>query len=186
MANFKEAYNKTMGHEGGYANNPFDKGGETYKGIARKYHPEWDGWLIIDAYKANSDLKTNRVIDDPELDELVYDFYQDKFWSSNRLDEITNQLIANELFDTGVNVGREKAARMLQIALNVLNRNERDYHDIKVDGIIGPDTIRLTNAYPRPEVLLKTLNGIQFSHYMAICQYDPSQEVFFQGWLKRA
>lgn len=184
MAQYLAAYQRAMAHEGGYSNHPADKGGETYKGIARKFHPSWDGWMIIDAYKKNNSIKA--LTDDMELNQLVYEFYEEKFWNSNRLGELKSQDIANELFDTGVNVGKSKAARMLQIALNLLNRNEKDYADIKVDGVIGPNTISLTNSYPRPEVLLKVLNGIQFSHYMAICQKDPSQEVFFQGWLKRA
>lgn len=30
-------------HEGGYSNDPIDLGGETYKGIARNAHPNWQG-----------------------------------------------------------------------------------------------------------------------------------------------
>lgn len=33
-----------MGHEGGVA----DKGGETYKGIAWRCSPGWNGWKQID------------------------------------------------------------------------------------------------------------------------------------------
>ena len=54
MANFKEAFEKTMGHEGGYGNDPDDAGGETYKGIARVYNPGWSGWAVIDAAKTAS------------------------------------------------------------------------------------------------------------------------------------
>jgi lysozyme family protein len=51
MAHFKTAYALTMGHEGIYSNNPKDRGGETYKGIARKFHPSWEGWKAIDRMK---------------------------------------------------------------------------------------------------------------------------------------
>ena len=43
MANFDEAFALTMKSEGGYANNPNDTGGETYKGVSRKNHPKWNG-----------------------------------------------------------------------------------------------------------------------------------------------
>ena len=47
MAEFKKAYDKTMGHEGGYVHDPDDAGGETYKGISRRYHPGWEGWKVV-------------------------------------------------------------------------------------------------------------------------------------------
>ena len=34
--------------EGGYANMEGDSGGETYKGISRKWFPKWEGLKIID------------------------------------------------------------------------------------------------------------------------------------------
>ena len=36
MANFHIGHSVTMGNEGGYANNPADRGGETWMGISRK------------------------------------------------------------------------------------------------------------------------------------------------------
>ena len=39
MANFSDAYALTSAHEGGYVNDPVDRGGETYRGIARRYFP---------------------------------------------------------------------------------------------------------------------------------------------------
>jgi lysozyme family protein len=48
MADLTTAYESTMKAEGGYVNNPQDPGGETYKGIARKFNSKWDGWIAID------------------------------------------------------------------------------------------------------------------------------------------
>lgn len=61
MANFKIALDKVLSREGGYINDPDDKGGETYKGISRKYNPDWKGWRIIDNTKKNI-LKILKVI----------------------------------------------------------------------------------------------------------------------------
>ena len=60
MARFDEAIKKILDHEGGYVNNPKDKGGETYMGISRKAHPKSKVWSIIDKvtikYKTVSEL----------------------------------------------------------------------------------------------------------------------------------
>lgn len=39
MADFQESFRIAMGHEGGYSKDPDDAGGETYKGISRKFNP---------------------------------------------------------------------------------------------------------------------------------------------------
>ena len=39
-----------MKHEGGYVFDPDDSGGETYKGVARKFHSKWEGWSKIDLH----------------------------------------------------------------------------------------------------------------------------------------
>ena len=51
MASFGEAFEHTMGMEGGYANDPQDVGGETFMGVSRVYNPGWYGWTIIDGQK---------------------------------------------------------------------------------------------------------------------------------------
>lgn len=185
MADFEKAHSLTVKIEGGYVNNPFDKGGETYKGISRAYHSSWAGWLIIDEYKKTHYLKRNELISNEQLDFLVLLFFRDKFWNINRLDNFNHQLIANELYDTGVNMGVKIAAKFLQEALNLLNRNEKDYRDIAVDGRIGNITLSIVNNYKYPKALLKALNGLQFERYKAICENKPDQEKFFRGWLLR-
>jgi hypothetical protein len=68
MSDFNISYSITMGNEGPYDNDPTDVGGETYWGIARKYHPDWDGWKIIDSYKTKpgfpGNLKDNQSLKD--------------------------------------------------------------------------------------------------------------------------
>jgi len=84
-----------------------------------------------------------------------------------------------------VNLGKSRTKKMLQKALNVLNRNERDYEDLVVDGILGNKTF---NAYRivNKHNLLKTLGGLQFMHYYQLAESgSKGQEKFFNGWLKR-
>jgi lysozyme family protein len=184
MADFKTAYKITMAHEGGYANNPNDSGGETWKGIARRKHPDWPGWEIVDQWKIKGGFPAS-LTNAPGLQALVESFYKFKFWDYLRLDQINDQRIANELFDTAVNMGQGVAALFIQRSLNVSNRNGKDYADVDIDGNVGSITVNAVNNHPRPEQLLKLLNTLQGAKYIAICEANPSQEIFMNSWLSR-
>lgn len=187
MAEFLEAYELTKVYEGGYSNRASDLGGETYKGIARKRHPTWEGWGIIDSLKGNIGFPST-AYSNRELDSMVIDFYRRNFWSVNKLSEFPSQLIANELFDTGVNLGTGKAALFLQRALNALNKEGTIYSDISEDGVIGPNTIKaLTSClkYKGEEFLYKLLNLQQGNHYFDLAREKKSQEANIYGWLTR-
>ena len=187
MADFEKAIIKTLEHEGLYSVDPIDKGGETYKGIARRMHPNWAGWKIIDSYKTMSNFPKNTV-SDPNLQKAVKSFYKDNFWDINFLDQMPSQYVAEELFDTGVNMGTYRAAKFLQEALNVLNNNGKLYNDLSVDGKVGPNTIRAVNLCINNKgdsYLYKVLNILQGSFYIDIIRRDPSQEKFAYGWLSR-
>lgn len=179
MANFKEAYKLTSILEGGYVNDPHDRGGETYKGIARKHHPTWEGWTVIDKLKTKEEIPNSN---NKELLPMVKSFYKTEFWDKIKGSEYKSQLIANELYDTAVNMGVHTAAKLLQKAINLLLVIGKT--KLHVDGIIGAKTIRNANNM-KNNVLLKTLNGYQFSRYVEICENNPTQRRFFKGWLRR-
>jgi lysozyme family protein len=184
MANFEKAHAIVMSHEGGYANDPDDKGGETYKGIARRKHPFWPGWALIDLYRMHSRFPTT-LDDDEALQLLVLSFFKTQFWDVLKLDKVNHQNIAAELYDTAVNMGTGIAAVFLQTALNVSNKNGRDFADLKEDGRIGPVTLSAINKHARPGEVLKVLNVLQGSRYIAIMQANPTQEKFFRSWFSR-
>jgi len=187
MADFNKAYNKTMGHEGGYSFDPDDVGGETYKGVARKYHADWEGWVLIDKKKQWEDFPDCLRLDD-DLNHKVMSFYKKHYWDVHKCDFILDQLIAEELFDTSVNMGVRRAGKFLQESLNCLNRNQSSYTDIKVDGYIGTKTLMCVNAYlgqSNNSYLLKMMNVLQGHHYMEYMKKDPVQEKFAYGWFNR-
>ncbi len=187
MANFNEAYLITSNIEGNYSNDPTDSGGETYKGIARRKNPNWLGWRIVDRYKTQPNFPKN-MYSDVDLNLYVKLFYKEEYWDVNRLDEFPSQAIANEMYDTGVNMGTSKAAKFLQLTLNVLNKNGTAYPDISEDGKIGPGTLQAFNSCigrVGEEVIYKVLNILQGNHYIEIMVRDPSQEKYTLGWLSR-
>ncbi len=186
MAEFLDAYYKTNQIEGGYANDPDDKGGETYRGIARKFHPNWLGWKIIDGEKGNSNFP--KSLDNiKQLQDGVKYFYFKEFWNKIGGDPIPDQAIANEVYDNAVNMGVPQSIKYLQRTINILNRNQKNYPDIEVDGGIGPKTSAAFEACYNehgPKMILSVINGFQMKHYLELMEKDPINEKYI-GWFKR-
>jgi len=187
MANFEDAYYKTMGHEGGYTYDPDDAGGETYKGIARAYNPDWSGWSIIDSQKGSSYFPSCLDSDD-DLQDSVHEFYKKYYWDVNKLDEVSSQAVGEEMFDTGVNMGISRAAKFLQRSLNYLNRNGSLYAELIVDGKIGGKSLTAVDIVlgdGDETVLLTMMNVLQGEHYMNYMDSNPTQKKYARGWFKR-
>ncbi|MEE9384342.1 MAG: glycosyl hydrolase 108 family protein [Nannocystaceae bacterium] len=145
---FADVFQRTMHHEGGYSNNPDDLGGETYKGISRVYHPSWIGWAIVDGWKAKHlQAPENRdegwLQNNERMQRYVREFYKAQFWDTWRGDDVLeiDGAVAAEVFDTGVNMGVQKAVYYLQRALNVLNREGESWLDLEEDGLMGSRTL---------------------------------------------
>lgn len=113
MANYKEAISKVLKHEGGYVNDPADKGGETYKGISRKNWGSWGGWINIDGAKKRSNFPQS-LYSNVLLNNMVVDFYQRNFWEPIGGDSIKDQSIANILMDAAVLEGIKPAVKRAQ------------------------------------------------------------------------
>jgi lysozyme family protein len=192
LADFEPAFKETMKHEGGYANDPHDHGGETYRGISRKNWRGWDGWPQIDrivgALVAAAALdddpdrvrqtaflhEINAALDkNPDLQGRVREFYKRNFWMPV-MQDVQNQELANWIFDKGVNMGVSRAYKLLQRALHV-----------DQDGVIGPQTRAMLNAAD-PVKLLADCREEAKRFYTQLALKDPSQSRFLHGWLARA
>lgn len=123
MAEFLDAYKKSMKHEGGYAKVKGDNGGETYGGISRKYWPKWDGWEIVDKHKP---LKNGEIINDTELESRKRRFYKREFWDKVQGDYITYQNAAFQIFDMAINSGPEAAVKIAQRDLGIPDTGKMD------------------------------------------------------------
>jgi lysozyme family protein len=98
MADFETAYDRVMGHEAGYVNDPNDPGGETKWGISKRSYPHLD-------------IKSLTREDARAI-------YRRDFWQRIRADKLADG-VAYQLFDFAVNSGIETAIRYLQRALLV-------------------------------------------------------------------
>lgn len=105
MADFEIAWKRTAANEGGYENDPDDRGGETYHGIARNMDKTWGGWKIIDEQKRKPNFPANIKDRRSELDILEKQYYKATYWDTVWGDRIIDQKIANDMYDTAVNLG---------------------------------------------------------------------------------
>jgi lysozyme family protein len=157
---FVRIYEIVMRYEGGYVNHPNDPGGETYKGISRRAHPNWEGWRLIDQKG-------------PVPEDLVRSFYYEQFWKPLRCDEMPAP-IGEYLFDFAVNAGIRQAVKNIQMAAGVA-----------ADGILGPITmgaIRRSDV----QVLMYKFLVHRINFYVTITTQRRKQfEVFFLGWIRR-
>lgn len=121
MANFDIAFRRIINAEGGYVNDPDDKGKETYMGISRVYHSKEVMWSVIDVMKKrHSGSVLNHVLKQSSVvQNNVKDIYKKEYWDILHLDDINNQRIANEIFDDAVNRGVKSAVKIVQKLLNM-------------------------------------------------------------------
>lgn len=163
MNKYQEAIELVIKHEGGYVKDPTDRGGETFKGISRRFFPRWEGWDIVDI---------NHF--DDRLDSLVVDFYKTYFWDALGLSQVEDDFVASMLMNIGVNQGKKSVAKKIQRILKVT-----------ADGVIGPVTITSLNNSNRDvfvyQFILETVDL-----YTHIINKDRSQKRFITGWLNRA
>lgn len=168
MSQFDAALAKVLHLEGGYVNDPADRGGETNFGIteATARAHGYTGPM------ATLPLATAKAI------------YRRAYWDVNQLDAVSavSQWVAAEVFEAGVNCGPSQAARWLQIGLSALAPGS-----VTPDGAIGGRTLAALRALPPNShgALLKILNVLQGAHYLSIVQRDERQERFLRGWLTR-
>jgi len=184
---FDFALQHILKNEGGYVDDPDDRGGETYRGISRKNFPEWLGWKFIDRYRRhlNKEKKMNK---NEKLQEFVKQFYYDKFWLKNKCDKIEkmSDKISLEIFDTAINCGSFRAITFLQKTINLLGNGINI--ETSIDGKIGNITIeKLDLLLPKYErAIYASLNYFQAKHYIDICEKNNSQYKYIRGWLTRA
>lgn len=116
MADTTRAIALTLQNEGGFVNNPADKGHATKFGITQ------------------ADLPGQNIQDLTETQATAY--YQEHYvkpWMA----EINSQAVLNKLFDFGVLLGIGTAVRLLQRALGFPHSQQ--------DGAFGPETLAAVN-----------------------------------------
>ena len=174
MNKIEQIIDTTIGKEGGYANHPDDKGGETMWGITKV------------VARRNGYYGEMRSMPRP----TAVDIYTREFFTGPQFDKVLQRSIplAEELFDTGVLSGPGTASRFLQVALNGFNNQGKLYGDIATDGAIGKGTLAALDAYLDKRgasavvVMMRALNSQQGAYFLDISQTREANESFTFGW----
>jgi lysozyme family protein len=164
MADFNAAFEKMIADEGGYVLHtiPGDTGGMTYAGIARNKNPQWGGWHLIDNNQQGTVLTG-----------VVRGFYKTEFWDRLRGDEITNQVVAESVFNFGVNTGMGVAVKLAQLIVGATP-----------DGAVGNVTLQKFNTIDG-EAFKKAYALAKITRYADICNKNRTQSKFLLGWIQR-
>lgn len=141
--NFDQAFERLIGHEGGYVNHPQDPGGETMYGITRRV-------AVSSGY--------NGKMIDLTL-EQAKDIAKREYWIPSKADTFGGA-IAFQLFDIAYNHGVSVSAKLLQRAVGVAD-----------DGIIGPATIAATKKLDEM-VVICLINAKRIRFYTSLSTWS--------------
>lgn len=160
MAEFTGAFHNLLKDEGDFSNHPLDNGGATQFGITHDDLSRWRNYPV-----SEEDVKNLTL---PEAEEI----YKAWYWDTLSLDLVKSQLVAELIFNFGVNMGVVAIAMMTQSCLGVVQ-----------DGKVGPKTLSAINS--ADDNLPKNIFKAVQLRYVRIVKWNPSQLVFLEGWINR-
>ena len=165
MANIESLAKKILKWEGGFSDDPIDRGGATNMGVTirtwRQVGYDKDGDQDIDV----DDLC---LLTREDATMVLKHFY----WNRWRADEIQSQAIASILVDWVWCSGKWG----IIIPQRILG--------VEVDGIVGQDTLQAVNE-SGPKDLHRKIFDARLRFIRRIIIRDPSQKRFQRGWINR-
>jgi lysozyme family protein len=160
--NFQRAFDLLMLREGGYSNDPRDRGGETNFGVSDLADGVKDGAADLDGDGA-ADVK---ILDLTVAQAMAY--YREKVWRPMNCQAMPWS-VAVVLFMAGVNCGLGRASMWLQETVGT-----------KQDGVIGGKTLIALNKRRADDVSLDlTVRCLIYYNSLGRAEY-------IKGWTRRA
>lgn len=150
--------------EGGFINDPSDRGGATMQGITIKTYTLYCKMKN----KPKPTVATLRRITNEEWTDIL----KTLFWDKWRADEIKSQPVANMLVDWLWNSGKWG----IIIPQRILG--------VTADGIVGTRTISAINNADSVK-LFDGLKQARLNFIQSIVRNNPTQKRFLNGWKRR-
>ena len=157
---FDEAFDRLIGHEGGYSDDPKDPGNWT-SGRVNVGGLKGTKYGIAANTYGDLDIRNLTLADAKTI------YYRD-WWLKSGADQL-NPAIVFQLWDFAVNAGMGTAIRALQRAVSAAE-----------DGRIGPVTIALVQAQPVADVLMR-LASQRLRFYTSLSTWPT----YGRGWTNR-
>ena len=159
---FEYAVEYVLGNEGGFVDDPLDRGGCTNFGITLKTAQDYGVKNCQDLAM----MPRTRAIE----------IYKSRYW---KFETIDNWAVAAKLFDIYVNLPPNNAVIIFQRAARASGAI------LTIDGLWGAETRKALNSCPA-HVLIPNLISQLERYYNAVIKYRPEQVRFIKGWFARA
>lgn len=160
-------------HEGGYVNDPDDRGGATNYGISAAACVQHLGFRPTPEQMKNLTRDAAKMI------------YKSQYYWRPRFDRIPDADVAAHVFDIGVNSGPRIGWKLLQRAIN--RAAGRDI--LTCDGLIGPKTQHALDHWidSNGSIALQTqLVAVRIEFYESLVEKRPVNAKYLDGWIARA
>lgn len=176
MAIEDAVFDSVIGKEGGYVNNPNDRGGPTKWGITQT--------------TARRNGYTGDMRDMTRDQALV--IYKKDYWFAPKFDQLAliSPNIAAKLADIGVNMGPAVGVCFMQRWLNGMNQQGKLFAELETkSGLLGTKSFDALKAFLKArgtageKVLLKGINCSQGAYYLEITENRPANKDFLYGWV---
>lgn len=179
MTNFKKSLSFVFGNEGGYSNDPDDRGGATNMGITQSAlsTARADGKITGLPYNVTQLTRAQAT-----------EIYRIYYWQASKADVMPYPLCTLH-FDAAVNHGVGGAGKLLQRTIN--NYAAKAGLDVKVDvdGAVGQKTLAALEACIKANNNVSLICEIYCNYreefYRDIVANRPEQKKFLNGWLNR-
>lgn len=147
--------------EGGFVDDPLDRGGATNKGITIG--------TFRNFYGKDATVEQLKHI----TDEQWLHIFKSGYWDKWKADDIENQSIADIVVDWAWASGTVTSIKQVQKILGVA-----------VDGIVGNDTLTAINTEYQRSLFVK-IHSRRIEFVENIVKRNPSQSRFLKGWKNR-
>lgn len=173
---FLREWEKLVGIERGFVDDPSDSGGATRWGVTERVARRHGYTGDMRALPKRTAMKIAK----------------EEYWDVMRLDDVSDiySRVAGEMFECGYNAGPERAVTFLQVVLNAMNNRGRFYADISEDGKVGEQTLGALRVYKErrglpegEEVMYRALNCLQGAFLVDLTRRREKDEKFTFGWM---